>query len=254
MKNCLILLLCMLCVSSVSADDISRSPSSSSTDTLDDVSERGGTTDVEVVFDGGDGSLAGNGYSAAFGNSDSGFITFGDNDGQIGVSADGTVAGFDLDGIFLMRLVTDPGGPIMYAVINPDNTIRFALARNGTGYVTANPRSLAVGTGIQWGTNTVWGPYLLTNAGFNAGTMDFDPGATGGDLLVEDDVGVGGDLFVLGTMTGNGSGITNTPVAWADVPATAGAAGTAGDVAYDSSFLYVCTATNTWKRVPIATW
>jgi hypothetical protein len=37
-------------------------------------------------------------------------------------------------------------------------------------------------------------------------------------------------------------------------PASASATGTAGQVAYDTSFFYVCTATNTWKRVAIATW
>lgn len=40
----------------------------------------------------------------------------------------------------------------------------------------------------------------------------------------------------------------------ASAPATASSTGTAGDIAYDSGFLYVCTATNTWKRVAIATW
>lgn len=38
------------------------------------------------------------------------------------------------------------------------------------------------------------------------------------------------------------------------VPSTAGDTGTAGDYAVDSGFLYVCVATNTWKRVAIATW
>lgn len=37
-------------------------------------------------------------------------------------------------------------------------------------------------------------------------------------------------------------------------PANASATGTAGTIAWDSGFLYVCTATNTWKRVAIATW
>lgn len=40
----------------------------------------------------------------------------------------------------------------------------------------------------------------------------------------------------------------------ASAPASASATGTAGQIAYDSGFLYVCTATNTWKRVAIATW
>lgn len=37
-------------------------------------------------------------------------------------------------------------------------------------------------------------------------------------------------------------------------PASASAAGTAGTIAWDASYIYVCTATNTWKRVAIDTW
>ena len=37
-------------------------------------------------------------------------------------------------------------------------------------------------------------------------------------------------------------------------PASASAAGSAGTIAWDSSYIYICTATNTWKRVAIATW
>lgn len=40
----------------------------------------------------------------------------------------------------------------------------------------------------------------------------------------------------------------------AKTPASAGAAGNAGDICWDSSNLYVCVATNTWKKVGIATW
>jgi len=43
--------------------------------------------------------------------------------------------------------------------------------------------------------------------------------------------------------------IDNTPV-----PSTAASAGTAGEIAWDSGFIYVCVSTNTWKRVAIATW
>ena len=40
------------------------------------------------------------------------------------------------------------------------------------------------------------------------------------------------------------------------IPANATDTGTAGTIAWDASlnFLYVCTATNVWKRVAIATW
>jgi hypothetical protein len=37
-------------------------------------------------------------------------------------------------------------------------------------------------------------------------------------------------------------------------PASATAVGIAGTVTWDSSYIYVCVATNTWKRVAIATW
>jgi len=38
------------------------------------------------------------------------------------------------------------------------------------------------------------------------------------------------------------------------VPANASDTGTAGMLAYDADYLYVCVATDTWKRVAIATW
>lgn len=40
----------------------------------------------------------------------------------------------------------------------------------------------------------------------------------------------------------------------AGVPASASAAGAAGQVAWDADYFYVCTATDTWKRVAVATW
>jgi hypothetical protein len=38
------------------------------------------------------------------------------------------------------------------------------------------------------------------------------------------------------------------------VPASATAAGQAGHLATDANYIYVCTATDTWKRVAISTW
>lgn len=37
-------------------------------------------------------------------------------------------------------------------------------------------------------------------------------------------------------------------------PASAATTGTAGQIAWDADYIYVCTATDTWKRVAIATW
>jgi hypothetical protein len=43
-------------------------------------------------------------------------------------------------------------------------------------------------------------------------------------------------------------------LATAKTPANAGDTGTLGDICWDTSYIYVCTATNTWKRAGIATW
>jgi hypothetical protein len=40
----------------------------------------------------------------------------------------------------------------------------------------------------------------------------------------------------------------------AQTPASATATGTAGTICWDTSYIYVCTATNTWKRAAISTW
>lgn len=37
-------------------------------------------------------------------------------------------------------------------------------------------------------------------------------------------------------------------------PASASAAGVKGLIVFDSNYIYVCIATDTWKRVAIATW
>lgn len=51
----------------------------------------------------------------------------------------------------------------------------------------------------------------------------------------------------------NTTELYNTKLEWVSVPSSKTAAGTAGQIAKDSNYLYVCTATNTWARVPIAT-
>lgn len=40
----------------------------------------------------------------------------------------------------------------------------------------------------------------------------------------------------------------------AKTPASAAATGNQGEICWDASYVYVCTATNTWKRAAIATW
>lgn len=43
-------------------------------------------------------------------------------------------------------------------------------------------------------------------------------------------------------------------IATAKTPASAGAAGTQGQVAWDANYIYICVAPNTWKRAALSTW
>lgn len=62
-----------------------------------------------------------------------------------------------------------------------------------------------------------------------------------------------GDLT--GDVTGNVDGnISGEVTLEGTAPASASATGTAGEVRYDADYIYVCTATDTWKRVAISTW
>lgn len=67
-----------------------------------------------------------------------------------------------------------------------------------------------------------------------------------GRLLVGTSFDSGGALFQV-----NGDRIR---VGTAKTPASASDTGTAGEICWDASYIYVCTATNTWKRTAIATW
>jgi hypothetical protein len=67
-----------------------------------------------------------------------------------------------------------------------------------------------------------------------------------GRLLVGTSSDSGGALLQV-----NGNRIR---IATANTPASAGATGTTGEIAWDADYIYVCTATNTWKRTAISTW
>jgi len=58
----------------------------------------------------------------------------------------------------------------------------------------------------------------------------------------------------------DGNGNPSIPTAiisdsdWVDVPSSPTATGTTGQKAFDSEYVYVCIATNTWRRAGLMTW
>ena len=59
------------------------------------------------------------------------------------------------------------------------------------------------------------------------------------------------------TIDPNGTGktiITGELVITTKTPASQTATGVAGEIAWDASYIYICTATNYWERVAISDW
>ena len=67
-----------------------------------------------------------------------------------------------------------------------------------------------------------------------------------GRLLVGTSSQSGGSLFQVND--------DRIRIASSKTPASASDTGTAGEVCWDSSYIYVCTATDTWKRAALSTW
>jgi len=78
---------------------------------------------------------------------------------------------------------------------------------------------------------------------FQAGTLLTTP--------VQHSVEWDGNFMYLTTSGANSARTTN--VAFVSAPATSSSYGLAGQVAYDSTFFYVCTAANTWVKTPLTT-
>ena len=76
----------------------------------------------------------------------------------------------------------------------------------------------------------------------------------------------GGDFYIIEAETSEPTGSTDPTASTlaslhlggvivnTSTPASSGATGVAGTITWDASYIYVCTATNTWRRTFIATW
>lgn len=126
-----------------------------------------------------------------------------------------------------------------------DTDAFYSIVYNGTGAVYIGT---AQGTGIRFS----------VDGGYNdiyAGGRDFGISADSGHTIALCKTSTPATGIAVNTTNGNvtlgnGKFIITTP----QTPASASATGTIGTIAWDTSYVYVCTATDTWKRVAIATW
>jgi hypothetical protein len=109
------------------------------------------------------------------------------------------------------------------------NTFTVAPMRNDTGNITnsmyynTTTKEVTYGPGYS---NVQVNSYLPTYSGNVA------------------DVTTSGNLIVFG----------NTFINNSYVPALANSTGLAGQIVWNANYLYICIATNTWKRANISTW
>jgi len=114
---------------------------------------------------------------------------------------------------------------------------------------------------VTTGALTVSSANLVLSAGyelrFGAGGNDriYQSATSGGSLIF--DAG-GATRLTLNSTAATFAGavtIAGTVIhTLSATPASASATGTVGTMSWDASYIYICTATNTWKRVAIATW
>lgn len=121
-----------------------------------------------------------------------------------------------------------------------------------TGTVTANNVTVGVNGGNLRIDNS--GGFVLECYSNSSNYIGF---------LAPDDVSVGNITWTFPNTSGNtgeflttyGNGMMRFATAVSSsAPGSNSATGQAGTIAFDSSYIYICIAANTWKRVGIATW
>ena len=143
------------------------------------------------------------------------------------------------------------------AFITSTGTLRVGAGSNSGGIITAGDngfRTLQIGGSPSSNGLVAFrdgGVVSVRNTGSYSWVSDSNGGTGTIDLsLVRDAANV---VKVTNGSSGDGT-ISAQHRLVGTAPATASSTGTAGDIRYDASYIYVCTATNTWKRAAISTW
>ena len=158
--------------------------------------------------------------------------------GEMAVHEDPASSGDDWVG-FKAPVNVAPGGldgDLLWVLPPSDGTANQVMATDGAGTLSwITPlRSADIGISVQ---------------GYNANLLDLADGSLSGGK-----VGTGISATNITTGTLPTSVLPSTIPKWGNVPATATATCIAGAAAYDTSYIYICVATNTWVRSSLATW
>lgn len=144
------------------------------------------------------------------------------------------IVGLTGRGSYMTGDITSTASQRPYGPIQTDGTWLHGIDHTLATYIDGHSDTYLVGQGLAWVVGTTAAPTATaTIAGSGSGSdasLTLTPAGTGAVNLAS--------KVTIPTQT----------------PASAAATGTTGQIAWDASFIYICTATNTWKRVAIATW
>ena len=222
-------------------------------------------------------NVTGIGYFAADANSGSGMCAFGGFAGYSNNGANCTAFGY--------AALYDGGGDFNVAVgdtamstVGQTGNHNTAIGYHAARTLTTGSRNVHIGKdcgdAITTGSDNV---VLGANAGdaLTTGSQNVligsasDPSANGNSnsiVIGYNLTGDGSDTTVIGNTSAISCKLNGTSTSVAIIqgnrarivnsktPASASDTGTTGDVCWDASYLYVCTASNTWRRIAHATW
>jgi hypothetical protein len=231
-----------------------------------------------VVGNGTSGGLGVGGAIWGGGKVHVGSAGYADGGAKLNVYATPSDAGY----LYGIRLSDNSTATLALGLQTPTGTTSSFIHSNiALGFGTVGVAALNINTSQQVqvlattaSSSTTTGALVVSGGvgvagSINAGTT----GANHSHVFTGGDLGSGSTILVARDSNGTnqfivgGSGvvqITNSlqlngsanvlRIVNSQTPASASATGTAGTIAWDSSYIYVCTATNTWKRVAISTW
>ena len=137
-------------------------------------------------------------------------------------------------------------GNLLDLQINGSN--RYQFRQDGTSFFRGDQYWTNLAASVNYGRFDAAGLSLTSTGLVEWGNTT---NVTGFDTaLKRESAGV---VRVTDASTGNGTLLAQHRLV-GTAPASATATGTAGDIRYDASYIYICTATDTWKRAAITTW
>lgn len=194
------------------------------------------------------------------------------------------IAGLGVDVLPVSRVLgldwqtTVPSGTILTQTNSVAGITNKTIGGAGVGFAGSTSGTTTLKAAAAAGTNTLTLPpttndTLVGRASTDTitGTKNFSSGtfkhfgSTSGAITVNAPATAGTNTWtwqaatdtVVGratTDTLTNKTLTSPKITSGNAPATSSSTGTAGQVEFDANYIYVCTATNTWKRSALSTW